>query len=259
MIKLIAIDMDGTLLNDNHEIDPEFWSTFQKLKQQNIKFSIASGRQYSNLLERFHDIQDDIIFICENGSLIMYKNKEIFADCLSKEHVKYCVAKTIGIKNIGVVLCGKSTAYINDSTLNLITEVERYYKSYRVVKDFAEVTEDIVKIAIYDFINSATNVYPHFKDDSEKFQVVVSALHWMDIMNNNSNKGTAIKKTQDFFGITFDETMVFGDYLNDLEMMKEAYHSYAMGNAHPEIKATARFITKTNNENGVTFELKKLL
>jgi hypothetical protein len=64
---------------------------------------------------------------------------------------------------------------------------------------------------------------------------------------------------QNKFNIGFDETMVFGDYLNDLEMMQEAYFSYAMLNAHAEIKKAARFLTKSNDENGVTLVLQELL
>ncbi|MGL6130794.1 MAG: HAD family hydrolase, partial [Fusobacteriaceae bacterium] len=93
MIKLVITDMDGTLLNDNHEIDGEFWETFKQMKKQNILFSVASGRQYHNLLERFQDIQDDMIFIAENGTFVVQNGKELFSNCLLSEDVEYILKK----------------------------------------------------------------------------------------------------------------------------------------------------------------------
>ena len=82
MIKLIASDMDGTLLNDKNEIHEEFYQVFQELKKQNIIFAAASGRQYYNLLERFKGIEDKMMFIAENGTFVVYKGKELVVNSL---------------------------------------------------------------------------------------------------------------------------------------------------------------------------------
>jgi hypothetical protein len=87
-------------------------------------------------------------------------------------------------------------------------------------------------------------------------QVTVSGEIWLDITAKGANKGVAIKALQEKLGINFDETMVFGDYLNDLEMMEVAYHSYAMENAHEDLKKVARFTAKSNDENGVVEVIK---
>ncbi len=79
------------------------------------------------------------------------------------------------------------------------------------------------------------------------------------MIHPNANKGTAIKKIQEIFKITPCETMVFGDYLNDLEMIKNAKYSYAMENAHPLLKKEANFIAENNNQNGVVKKIKEIL
>ena len=84
MIKFIATDMDGTLLNSNNEIHADFYPMFQSLKEKDIIFAAASGRQYYNLLERFKDIKDDMMFIAENGTFVVYKGKEIIVNSLKK-------------------------------------------------------------------------------------------------------------------------------------------------------------------------------
>ncbi|MGL5965419.1 MAG: HAD family hydrolase, partial [Fusobacteriaceae bacterium] len=102
-------------------------------------------------------------------------------------------------------------------------------------------------------------VYPYFSEDSDRLQVVVSGKHWMDFMHTDSNKGEAIKKVLEILNIDKDETVAFGDYLNDLEMMKVVGHSYAMENAHDEIKKIAKYITLSNNNSGVIHSIREIL
>ena len=83
------------------------------------------------------------------------------------------------------------------------------------------------------------------------FLLKISGKNWLDISNPTSNKGTAIQFLQKEMNITPEQTMVFGDYLNDLEMLEAAYYSYAMKNAHENVKKTARFITESNTNLGV--------
>jgi len=87
----------------------------------------------------------------------------------------------------------------------------------------------------------------------------VSAKIWLDVMNAEASKGAAIKHLQNTLGFTYEQTMSFGDYLNDLEMLKESYHSYAMENAHPKLKEIARFSAPSNVDAGVFQVLEKLL
>lgn len=251
MIKLIITDMDGTFLNDEHQIDERFWNVFKEMKNKGIMFGVASGRQYFNLLENFEPIKEEILFIAENGTLIMFKGKEIFSNCVEKKDVHHALEVLKKVKNIGVVLCGKSTAYITDTSPMFLEEVSKYYHRRKVVESFEEVTEDIIKIAIYDFIDAETNCYPHIEGDSDRYKVVVSGKHWVDIMHLDSNKGEAIKKIREVFQYDKSEIVAFGDYLNDYEMMLEVEHSFAMENAHSEIKKVAKYIAKSNNESGV--------
>jgi hypothetical protein len=84
MIKFIATDMDGTLLNKHNEINNEFFEIFEKLENKNIKFAAASGRQYFNLAKRFEPIKDRMMFIAENGTFVVYKGEELFVNALDK-------------------------------------------------------------------------------------------------------------------------------------------------------------------------------
>jgi hydroxymethylpyrimidine pyrophosphatase-like HAD family hydrolase len=119
--------------------------------------------------------------------------------------------------------------------------------------------DQFLKIALCDLAGAEKNSYTYFKQMEDRLQVKVSGFIWLDLSHRMANKGRAIKVLQDKFNISFDETMVFGDYLNDLEMMQQAYFSYAMENAHPDVKKVSNFRAKSNEENGVTIVLQQLL
>ena len=262
-IRLIACDMDGTLLDDDDAIHEDFWPLLDTLHERGIVFCPASGRQYYNLLERFEPIADEVVFIAENGTFVVRDGRELSSDCLDLQVApdRVVVARDLnaGGADVGAVLCGKASAYIERTDAAFLAEVDKYYHRLAIVDDLTTVEDDILKVAIYDFESSeavSAPAYAHFRDTH---QVVVSGEHWLDVMDLHANKGSGIRHIQEALGITRDQTMVFGDFLNDLEMMDEATYSFAMANAHPELAARARFRAPENTDNGVVRTIKSVL
>ena len=258
MIKFIATDMDGTLLNSNNEIHADFYPMFQSLKEKDIIFAAASGRQYYNLLERFKDIKDDMMFIAENGTFVVYKGKELIVNSLEKNIAKELIEIGRTIPNSYVILCGKNSAYIESHDERLIKQTAKYYERYKIVENLTSIDDDILKVTICDFNGSENNSNNYFDEYRDKVQITVSGEIWLDMVAKGINKGVAINEIQNLLNIDYKETMVFGDYLNDFEMMSSAYHSYAMANAHDTLKKAARFIAKSNDENGVIQAIKSV-
>jgi Cof subfamily protein (haloacid dehalogenase superfamily) len=262
-IRLIACDMDGTLLDDDDAIHDDFWPLIDALHERGVVFCPASGRQYYNLLERFEPIADEVVFIAENGTYVVREGRELSSDCLDRQVARELidVARDLNARgaDVGAVLCGKASAYIERRDAPFLAEVDKYYHRLQVVDDLNTVDDDILKVAIYDFESSekvSAPAYAHFLDTH---QVVVSGQHWLDVMDSHANKGSGIRHIQQALGITRDQTMVFGDFLNDLEMMDEATYSFAMANAHPELAARARFRAPENTDNGVVRTIKSVL
>jgi Cof subfamily protein (haloacid dehalogenase superfamily) len=259
MIKFIASDMDGTLLNEKNEINKEFFDIFNKLIEKDIIFAAASGRQYYNLLKRFENIKDKMMFIAENGTFVVYKGEEILVNSLEKKVAMDLIEIGRKIKNSYVIVCGKKSAYIENADERFVKETKKYYERYEIVDDLTKVEDDILKVTICDFSGSEFNSNNYYNEYRDKLQVTVSGEIWLDITAKGVNKGVAINKIQDMLGISHKETMVFGDYLNDLEMMGSAYYSYAMENAHDDLKKVSRFIAKSNNDNGVVEAIKEVV
>lgn len=257
-IKLIAADMDGTLLDSNNNLSPQIFDLVKKLKNNNIKFVVASGRQYHNLLKRFEDIKEDITYIAENGSVIYEKDQSIYVEEVDKKEMIKALEEIRQAKNMFPIFCGVKSAYIENDNEIFLEQANKYYEKLEMVDDLLEVLEKdkICKMAVYDLVDAEMGAYKLLKKYKEKIKVCLSGKHWTDFMNPKVNKGEAIKILQENYNISYDETMAFGDYLNDYEMMKNCKYSYAMDNAHPELKKVCNYRAKSNDENGVVEAIK---
>lgn len=259
MIKLIVCDMDGTLLDGQGQLNEEFWEIESKLADKGVKFAIASGRQYYNLVDRFDSIKDKLIFIADNGSYVVYRDEQVHIDSLDKESADKFIEIGHKIEGAYVIVSAKNSAYVESTDERFIKEASKYFKRMEIVTDLTKVEDTVLKVTICDFNNSETNSYLHYKQFEKEYKVAVAGKLWLDISDWGANKGTAIKKMQEKFGVSYEETMVFGDYLNDMEMMSAGKYSYAMKNAHPKIIEAANYVTQyTNNENGVLATIKEL-
>ncbi|MDW8802324.1 Cof-type HAD-IIB family hydrolase [Clostridium sp. A1-XYC3] len=252
MIKLIATDMDGTLLNEQDKINEEFFHVLNELREKNILFTAASGRQYYNLLNKFSKAKDDILYVAENGSYVIFRGEELYSSVIDKTVVKSLLDLGRQIEDCELIICGKKSAYVEKNHKKFIEEVERYYLKYEIVDSLDHVDDDILKVTLCDFKGALENSNKIFKASyGDTLQITVSGKIWLDVINKDVNKGTAIKLLQEKFNIKPEETMVFGDYFNDIEMFKSAYYSYAMANAPEEVKKHSRFIAESNRDNGV--------
>jgi Cof subfamily protein (haloacid dehalogenase superfamily) len=252
--------MDGTLLNSRHELDPEFFNLFQQLKSKGIIFAAASGRQYQNIRNVFNTIQSDMYFIAENGGYVVHREHELFVQEMDRDITYSLIRDAKSIEGTFTILCGKKKAYIEDRSSFFIEHLQRYYDEYEIVEDLLKVSEDqFLKIAICDISGAEGNSLKLFKEKKEYLQIKVSGNIWLDISHKMANKGQALKTLQEKLNVTSDETIVFGDYLNDLEMMGQAHFSFAMENAHPEVKSIARYSARTNDEGGVLEVIRKVI
>ena len=251
-IKFIATDMDGTLLDKDGRLPPDFFDVFQQLEQRDIMFAAASGRQYYSLLQTFSSVKDRMMFIAENGTLVMHQGKELYSCTIDIDSIHRIIKEARLIEGAHIVLCGKKSAYIETQVPEALEEIKKYYHRCNYVKDLLKVEDEFIKVAICHFDGSQKFVYPSINAKFDvDHKVVVSAKIWLDVMNINASKGDAIKYLQDKLKFSFEQTMSFGDYFNDIEMLQASFHSYAVENAHEKVKTYARFSAPSNFEHGV--------
>lgn len=255
MIKLIASDVDGTLIKDSTpDLYPEMVDTIRELKEKGILFCAASGRQYESLRNVFRDVADEIAYIAENGAHIRYQNQNISVTPMKREHIE-------GIMFMLRPYYGECEAIIstpngslvesrNEDFLRLITY--GYHNAFRQVEDVLKVDETIIKIAIYrkgSIRKLGEELFiPKWQD---KVKACMAGEEWVDFMDSSVDKGNGLKILEDYLKIDRQETMAFGDNNNDIGMIQAAGYSYAVDTAVDEVKQAAGGICPGYRQKGV--------
>ncbi|TXD48027.1 HAD family hydrolase [Polaribacter sp. IC073] len=259
-VKLVVSDMDGTLLNSKNEVSPLFFELFKKLQQQNILFCAASGRQYNSIVDKLATIKEEIFVIAENGAIAKKGEELLLLKSLNSEKVTAILPVLRNIEGANIVLCTQEKAYIESKDEKFFHLFQEYYHSFETVANLMEVakTIPILKIAVFHFVSSEEFIYEELKHLKDAYLLKVSGQNWLDISEGNANKGSALRAVQQLLNISKEETMVFGDYHNDIEMLQEADFSFSMGNAHKDITAIANYATENNDNFGVERVLEKL-
>ncbi|SHI46345.1 hypothetical protein SAMN02745163_00313 [Clostridium cavendishii DSM 21758] len=253
MIKFIASDMDGTLLGKDGKVSDEMFELINKLDDMGIRFAAASGRFYSQLNKNFSKVSHDMIFIAHNGAFVKYnKNGQLlYSNEISKKNIKNVLdlKRSYGEE---LFLSAAEKAYIVNPTDKVMEEFRDFRVEAIVLNSFNEVDEPIYKLTYYVQNGVKDEILDYLKNNlNEELEFVVSGDKWIDIMNKGVSKGEAISKLQEKLNIDEKNTMVFGDYYNDLTMFKRAHYSYAMENAPEDVKRHAKFIAESNISNGV--------
>lgn len=254
MIRLIATDMDGTLLDSRKQLPEGFSGILRELKANRIRLAIASGRQYYNLRAYFsREEAEDLFFLLENGAAIFENEQPLFFRELDPSLLPETIEAIRGIRGVHPVVCGLRSAYIENTEEFFVRNVKLYYQKLEVLPDVLDgaKSDHICKLAAFDAENAEQRTLPEMKRFSDRFNVVLSGRMWVDLMSHGTDKGTALRVLQTRLRISPEETMAFGDYLNDAGMMHSCRYSFAMENAHPDLKKLCAYQTESNDDNGV--------
>ena len=259
-IKLIICDMDGTLLDSQSRLPEDFFSVFSRLKAQGIRFAAASGRSVPTLFSLFGQAAEDMILIAENGCCVTDGPRPLQISSLSPDQLAQFHEAAGRLSDIYEVYSGPSHAYIFDSIPDEARSyIHLFFESVVSIHDLAQIPEEICELTIYDAVDAETWSAPHFSKALPDYKVMAGAKTWTNICLPDANKGSGVRCAQEYLGIGPDQTMIFGDYLNDADMMPCAYFSYAMANAHPDLKKLCRFEPLSNDQDGVMRVIRQLL
>ena len=284
MIKLIASDMDGTLLNKNHKIDKETVEAIRKAEAKGITFAISTGREYNtvelllkennivcqcvlmngaeyrdeegNILEEINiDIKSatKIIDILqkEKVSARIFTNKGIYTTDTKEEALQEMVYRTISfhpeLSKEEAIEIAKIQPYFTE--LNYISNLDEFLSGNIEVRKFVAFHSDT------ELINKMKRVV----GEIEGIAVSSSFKDNIEVTHVTAQKGIILAKVAEKMGFKREEVIVLGDSFNDYSMFTEFSESVAMGNAIPEIKEVAKYITDTNDNFGVAKAIYKVL
>ena len=253
MIKLIASDIDGTLLEEGTDkINPVIYEVIRQLKKKGILFAAASGRQYASMRHVFEPVADDMIFIAENGSNVMCRGRNMSCDYMEQEVAEELLLYLRALEGCDIIVSTPETMYLETRTPELCRKLEEdYHNEVSYTEDLLPLCRKTNKMAIYcpGMVEKYSGqLQERFGD---RLNVMISGSVWIDFMNKTADKGRAMESIQKTMKISREETMAFGDNCNDVGMLLQAEESYAVENAHPDLIRVARHTAPAYYEDGV--------
>ena len=262
-IKLIAVDMDETFLRTDKTYDVErFKKIYDELKKQDIVFLIASGVSYHQLKERFDDEDKETLYFAgDNGSFIVKKDEVIGSKGMSRDLYLEIIDHIQSQGKIGMYVSTGMQSYIlkDDETYDT---AKIYNHILNKIDHFSDIPEDIAyKNALINdsSLDENKKLADNINDEFEEIFSVTSGNIYIDILNKESGKGYAIQYLQNKYNITPEETMIFGDSMNDHSMIPYAKYNISMSNADPEFAKDTDYTIGSNNEQAVLDILEQFL
>lgn len=284
MIRLIALDMDGTLLGPDHQVSTKNRDTILAAQENGIQVMVATGRGYQEAFDPVKSVGLDLAYICLNGAEVREKNKDIISSTYINEQDIQQAASILDTKTIDYQL------FIGDRLYTKSIEQQ--------VEIFAQLARDLNQVPPIDVIRTEVmqrvedgyihevpsyeallqthgqSIYKIFGTsmnrtsldtargslkDLSGLAVSSSGAGNLEITNINAQKGIALEAYTKQKGIAMENVMVVGDSFNDVSMMKRAGRSVAMGDAPAQVRAHCTHSTVTNTADGVSLAIEEVL
>lgn len=270
MIKLICLDIDGTLLDSNHKVTEKNMDSLKRAIDKGVLITIASGRMFPSAKFFGKVIGINAPLITMNGAYVKDDvNDKVVADFpMKKEDVikLYAILKEFDIKpNLYTV----DTMFVSEradryNEMNKLIPVEERYKivslneEYGYEELFRDHGHELYKCIIFPKISDKPSIKKRVLEELN-LSIVESHETNYEFTSVDATKGNAVLKLAEYYGFKNEEVMTVGDSENDLSMIEAVENSVAMGNASDLIKKKAKYMTKTNDESGVSYIIEKVV
>lgn len=283
-MRLIASDLDGTLLNDKGVVSQANAKAIRTAMEKGIQFVVATGRSYDSASKLLQAVGISCPIISLNGSSTFDSNHQLLREIVMdptvcQKVISVCQKNDIYIElftNSGVYSTGKDqfmevltqmfkSVYVHstDDEIRNIIELRLQNEKVQFVPTYEEILSN-EKIKIYKILCFSVNeesLRSTNKELANEPGMIITSSGDMNLEFNhpNAQKGIALKEFANSLGIEMKDVMALGDNLNDKSMLEQAGRGVAMGNAAEEIKELCRYITKTNSEDGVAYAIEEML
>ncbi len=273
--KLVAIDLDGTLLNKEDKVSKYNQDVIKKLKSNGIKVAVITGRRFISMMDVVKDLNIELPYICFNGGMVVnQKNHEIiYKETLDKRISKKIILemkeKDIPIFIYKAEVDGPSTFYFNTGSHPRVKRYIEFETKRNQIAPIKELDKE------FDFSPICIKSFGHFEDiESVKYLKekynhesltwlqtvgVNERTHYLELYPSKANKANGLKWLSKKYNIKKSDIIAIGDNLNDLEMLQWAGLGIAMGNAHPKVKEVADLIAPDADKDGVGKVLEEVL
>lgn len=259
MIKLVASDMDGTLLDQNQYVPEETFDLIRRLHAHGIVFAPSSGRRYDTLRDFFGSVADSIDFVAANGAQVYVRGNLVDQETFSPSALHRLKQVVDLFDMLHLVVFDDVNSYELDDSLFYKPELDKDLPNPIRVDGLPPADTAIVKASVYCEGLPMDMAYVLARELDDDFVFAPSGRQWIDVMQRGVNKATGLRQVMDAYGIEPEEVMAFGDSMNDYEVLRMVGEGVAVENAHYAIKQIADRIVGSNVSHSVQKELRDLL
>ena len=260
MIKLIASDMDGTLLDENAHVPEETYELIRKLRTRGVSFAASSGRRYDTLCEFFAPVVDDMDFVASNGCQVYVDGVMVDREVYSHAAIKRLERTVLKFDCLHLVLFDRTSSFLYDDTDVYEREIDKDLPAPRRIYETPGPQVNIIKASVYVSDGTVMDMsYALARELGEDFVFAPSGRKWVDVMQRGVSKATGIRQVMEAHGVSADEVAAFGDSMNDYEILRMVGMPIAMENGRSAIKQIARKVIGPNIEHSVQKELRRML
>lgn len=259
-VKLIASDMDGTLLDENGQVPPETFDLILALRERGVRFVASSGRRYDRLCDFFSPVKDRMDFVASNGAQVFADGVQIDREVYSHLAIRR-LAKTVAMfPNMHLALFDRTKSYLLDDEDKFVREVDKDLPNIERIYELPSPQVSIIKASIFcDDGNVMDNAYVLQRELGGLFTFAPSGSSYIDAMQPGISKASGIAQVMEYHGIDASEVMAFGDAMNDYEIIRFVGTGCAMTNGRPALRAVADRVIGSNVEHAVQSEMRRVL
>ena len=259
-VKLIASDMDGTLLDENGQVPPETFDLILALRERGVRFVASSGRRYDRLCAFFSPVKDRMDFVASNGAQVFADGVQIDREVYSHLAIRR-LAKTVAMfPNMHLALFDRTKSYLLDDEDKFVREVDKDLPNVERIYELPSPQVSIIKASIFcDDGNVMDNAYVLQRELGGLFTFAPSGSSYIDAMQPGISKASGIAQVMEYHGIDASEVMAFGDAMNDYEIIRFVGTGCAMANGRPALRAVADRVIGSNVEHAVQSEMRRVL
>lgn len=259
-VKLIASDMDGTLLDENGQVPPETFDLILALRERGVRFVASSGRRYDRLCDFFSPVKDRMDFVASNGAQVFADGVQIDREVYSHLAIRR-LAKTVAMfPNMHLALFDRTKSYLLDDEDKFVREVDKDLPNVERIYELPSPQVSIIKASIFcDDGNVMDNAYVLQRELGGLFTFAPSGSSYIDAMQPGISKASGIAQVMEYHGIDASEVVAFGDAMNDYEIIRFVGTGCAMANGRPALRAVADRVIGSNVEHAVQSEMRRVL
>lgn len=264
--KWCVCDMDGTLLNSKGLISAKNEAALKKLQSQGVEIIIASGRTDLMMKQYINQLNIRGLIICCNGAIVknVENNEIIYSKTLDKE-IAYYIIEFFFKNNLNFLVYTDDIVFSNKDNYRArhFEEInESLPVNHRTPIEYFDLASiniignrEIIKILLVESDDNIRDFVINNLNHFNNMSVVSSAKGLLDIWASNISKGSAVKILSEMFGVNLEHVIAFGDNYNDIELLETVGMPIAMENAKEQLKSIAKFVTMTNDDDGIAYAI----